>query len=190
MADLTGFHLSSVEIRTPELRRGRKNADFGQGFYLSTDPQFSARWADASPGAQNMLNVYTLRLDGLRVVRLTRDRAWFDYITQNRSGGADAFPDADVVIGPIANDTIYDTWGVLTAGLLSPAQALDLLAIGPQYTQIAVKTPAAAAQLQWLAAAPPAPEAVAAAHALQRQEETDYQAQILKALGPLAEILD
>ncbi|MCR4955154.1 MAG: DUF3990 domain-containing protein, partial [Lachnospiraceae bacterium] len=53
----------------------------------------------------------------------------------------------DVIIGPIANDTIYDTLGVLTSGFWSADQSLELLQIGPTYYQIVLKTPAAAKQL-------------------------------------------
>ncbi|MBQ3385478.1 MAG: hypothetical protein IJG59_09775 [Erysipelotrichaceae bacterium] len=31
---------------------------------------------------------------------------------------------ADVIIGPIANDTIFDTLGILTSGYLSSEEAL------------------------------------------------------------------
>ena len=39
------YHTSTLEIRKPDLYRGRKNADFGQGFYLTPDAEFSRRWA-------------------------------------------------------------------------------------------------------------------------------------------------
>ena len=57
--------------------------------------------------------------------------------------------DADVIIGPIANDTIFDTLGILTSGYLDPEKALRLLRIGPAYTQVAVKTDRAVSRLRW-----------------------------------------
>ena len=39
------YHTGFAEIPVPDLRRGRVNADFGQGFYLSDDPAFAERWA-------------------------------------------------------------------------------------------------------------------------------------------------
>ena len=51
----------------------------------------------------------------------------------------DALAHYDVLIGPIANDTIYDIWGITTGGLLSEAQALEILSVGPQYEQVVVK---------------------------------------------------
>ena len=37
------FHAGVSEIRKPDIHYGRKNADFGQGFYLSPEKEFSCR---------------------------------------------------------------------------------------------------------------------------------------------------
>ena len=42
------YHTGEVVIREPDIRRGRKNADFGQGFYLTPDEEFARRWETAS----------------------------------------------------------------------------------------------------------------------------------------------
>ena len=55
-----------------------------------------------------------------------------------------------MVIGPIANDTIFDTFGIITSGVLAPKESMQLLMIGPKYEQIALKSEKAAAQLKWL----------------------------------------
>ena len=39
------YHAGRDEIREPDIYRGRKNADFGQGFYLTPDREFAYRWA-------------------------------------------------------------------------------------------------------------------------------------------------
>ena len=79
-----------------------------------------------------------------------RSADWFEYIFRNRR--ANDTLDADVVIGPIANDTIFDTFGIITSGFLKPEEALRLLMIGPEYTQVAIKTQKAADQLMWIGA--------------------------------------
>ena len=141
------YHAGTVEIRQPDIHHGRKNADFGQGFYLTPDREFALRWA----GPEAVINEYELEETGLRIVRFERDAAWFDYIFQNRRV-RDTLT-ADVVIGPIANDTIFDTLGIFTSGLLETDVALQLMMIGPAYTQVAVKSVKAARQLTWLGAA-------------------------------------
>jgi hypothetical protein len=138
------YHTSDREIRIPDIHYGRKNADFGWGFYLSPDREFIYRWA----GKNAVVNEYELDTTGLEIHRFTRDLDWFRYIFDNRRT-KDSLT-ADVIIGPIANDTIFDTMGILSSGLLAPEEALDLLLIGPSYTQIALKTEKAASQLRWL----------------------------------------
>ena len=146
---ITLYHTGYQEIREPGIRHGRKNADFGQGFYLTPDRDFSERWGKERKGESVCVNVYRLNVSGLRVRRLERDAEWLGYILGNRRGQPDAFADADVIIGPIANDTLFDTLGIISSGFLSDAEALRLLSIGPAYTQAVIKTEKAAAQLVW-----------------------------------------
>ena len=132
------YHTGFAVIQTPDLTVGRKNADFGQGFYLSADADFSRRWATERKGRQTVINRYTLSLEGLAVTRFEKSEDWFRCIRQNRAGQPDALAGQDVVIGPIANDTLFQTWGILTSGVLTDTQALRLLQIEPSYTQGAV----------------------------------------------------
>lgn len=138
------YHTSDREIRKPDIHFGRKNADFGWGFYLTPDRAFTYRWARENA----VVNEYELDEAGLDIHVFSRSIDWFQYIFQNRR-----FKDGlttDVVLGPIANDTIFDTFGIITSGFLKPEDALKLLMIGPEYTQLAVKTEKALAQLRWL----------------------------------------
>lgn len=140
------YHTGKTEIRDPDIRRGRKNADFGQGFYLTPDIEFAHRWA----GPDAIVNEYEFDETGLLIHRFDRDEDWFQYIFHNRRA-RDGLS-ADVVIGPIANDTIFDTLGIISSGYLKPEEAMKLLMIGPKYTQVAIKTEKAAEQLHWLRA--------------------------------------
>lgn len=106
--------------------------------------EFTYRWA----GAESVVNTYELDLKGLEVYRFYRDEDWFRYIFHNRR--AQDTLSADVIIGPIANDTIFETFGVISSGFLKTEDAMKLLMIGPEYTQIALKTEKAAGQLRWL----------------------------------------
>ncbi|SCW79869.1 Protein of unknown function [Lachnospiraceae bacterium C10] len=111
---------------------------------LTPDEEFAYRWA----GKDAIVNVYELNLEGLEIEHLERDQKWYSYIYRNRR--AEDTCDADVVIGPIANDTIYDTMGILTSGYVQPDQSLKLLQIGPQYYQVALKSEKAKANLRWV----------------------------------------
>ena len=138
------YHTGDREIRHPDIHYGRKNADFGWGFYLTPDRDFTYRWARENA----VVNEYELDEEGLDVHRFVRDVSWFQYIFDNRRA-KDALV-ADVVVGPIANDTIFDTLGIISSGFFKPEDALRLLMIGPEYTQVAIKTEKAARRLRWI----------------------------------------
>lgn len=138
------YHTSDREIQNPDIHHGRKNADFGWGFYLTPDREFTYRWARENA----IVNEYELEERNLSIHRFARDTDWFRYIFHNRrlqDGNS-----ADVIIGPIANDTIFDTLGIISSGFLEPEDAMKLLMIGPEYTQVAIKTEKAASQLRWI----------------------------------------
>ena len=175
MSSMLLFHTGYQEIRRPDVHYGRKNADFGQGFYLSGEGEFAGRWAREQKGSSIYVNSYELDTEGLQIRRFARDEAWFDYIFRNRSGYADRYPEDDVIIGPIANDTIYNTFGIFTSGILSREQSLRLLQIGPGYEQIVLKTEKAASQLRFLSSRILSPEDAARFRWLTRQEEEAYQ---------------
>ncbi len=169
------YHAGFDVIEEPDLGRGRKNADFGQGFYLSPDGEFSRRWAREKRGSSTYVNAYELDVEGLSVKTFERNEMWFDYIYGNRNGRADAYPDADVIVGPIANDIIYDVMGITTSGFLDRKQALQLLSIGPVYTQVVIKTPKAASQLKWLEAIELSHEEIESYRSAVEAEEERFQ---------------
>ena len=168
------YHTSNSEIRVPDIRHGRVNADFGQGFYLTPDQDFGCRWA----WQDTVLNRYELDMTRLRVHTFSRAADWFEYIFHNRR--AEDLIDADVVIGPIANDTIFETLGIISSGYLKPEEALQLLMIGPEYTQVAIKTQKAADQLKWIGAEKIT--GVEAYKASLKREQEEYQEQFAAAM--------
>lgn len=56
----TGFDI----IEAPDIHFGRQNADFGQGFYLSGNREFSVRRARERKGRHTYLNTYVLDTAG------------------------------------------------------------------------------------------------------------------------------
>ena len=171
------YHTSDREIRDPNIHHGRKNADFGWGFYLTPDRDFTYRWARDNA----VVNEYELDEAGLALHRFTRDAEWFRYIFDNRRAKDTLAVDA--VIGPISNDTIFDTMGILSSGFLKPEDALKLLMIGPEYTQIAIKSEKAAKQLRWLRA-----ERIERMdESLLRLEQETYQEEFAREMEKLTE---
>ena len=184
------YHTGFEKIEQPDIHIGRANADFGQCFYLSDNGDFSRRWARSRRGETTWLNTYTLALDGLQVKRFERDAEWFDYIFHNRSGYPDALSEYDVIVGPIANDTIYDTWGISTSGLLSREQSLRLLMIGPVYRQTAIKTERAASRLRFISAQVIEEKEIAAYRDKVLEEQEAYQKEFAEVMSALLNVQD
>lgn len=169
------FHVGYAVISEPDIHFGRKNADFGQGFYLSPQEEFACRWAKERRDAVPYLNSYELELSGLRVHTFARTADWYDYITRNRRTAQDAMPEVDVIRGPIANDTIYNTFGIFTSGLLGREESLRLLCLGPEYEQIVIKTERALAELHFQGARPLTEEELVRYRRIREEEERAYQ---------------
>ncbi len=185
MSTIKLFHMGFDIIEKPDLKIGRSNADFGQGFYLSDNEEFSKRWAQERRGLSTYLNSYEMDLTGLKVKRFSRDEEWFRYISSNRANRPDDLADYDIITGPIANDTIYATWGIITSGWMKPNQALRLLTFGPLYKQIAVKTERATDSLHFIGAEEMTGEEIAAYKAAVLKEEAQFQEQFITLLGQI-----
>ena len=165
------YHTGREIIKIPDITIGRKNADFGQGFYLSDDLEFSRRWVrERIP----YVNIYELDENDLVIHRFSRDINWFSCIFRNRRGLVYEIA-ADVIIGPIANDTIYDTFGIITSGLLKDEDALKLLKIGLEYRQIVLKTERAVKNLRWISAEVLKPDEILKYRKIVAKEEKAFQ---------------
>ena len=127
-------------VECPELRFSVRALDFGRGFYTTTDERQAVNFAkkvreralragDLAAGCfVSMYEFDEAALDSGIVVRrfTTPNEEWFDFVMTNRreeiSGSVD-----DVIIGPVANDTVYRTLIGFEAGLYSKRRAIQLL---------------------------------------------------------------
>ena len=146
----------------------------GMGFYMTEDLEFAHRWAREKKGSQTIINFYDLDTSNLKIKQFARDRLWVEYIFANRSLkiGND---DADVIVGPIANDTLFDTFGIIGSGFSSDDEALGLLLIGPEYKQVVIKTEKALTNLCWDHAEVISKETIKKNQELMAKEEEEYQ---------------
>ena len=177
------FHTSYEEIKNPDIHYGRKNADFGQGFYTSDDSDFAGRWAREKAGYDIIINKYELELEGLNIKEFSRDSEWADYIFNNLATKDNYLSEYDVIKGPIANDTLYNTFGIITSGFLSKKEALELLLQGRCYYQIVLKTQKAAAHLKWVGSEILSHEKALSYQDIVKKEEEEYQEAISQILS-------
>lgn len=226
---MTLYHTGGSEIRRPDLSIGRANADFGQGFYLSSDESFAGNWARERTASDIYVNKYELDTEGLAIKKYEKGSEWYDFITGNRSGrnlsdpqgssrklvtpsgsngrdpdgintvysesnkdggsdpgGHDAGCAAyDVIIGPIAGDTLFDTLGMITSGVLTREQAIELFCLGPAFEQVVIRTEKAAAQLKWISSRTLSAADIRKALANYNAAREDYESQLYAAIDSM-----
>lgn len=143
------FHGSNVEVLRPSLGHARRPLDFGKGFYLTSDFDQAARWAQlraertgAGSPVVTSYNVDASKYADLDVREFpAADVEWLRYVASNRRGAS--CDDWDVVSGPVANDrTIWVINGYMQ-GRFDEDIALRLLLPQNLTDQYAFKTKAA-----------------------------------------------
>lgn len=134
---ITLFHGSYTEIPQPLAKAGRKNLDFGPGFYLTKLKEQAEAWADivASRKGRNVKPVVSVfhfdekcaKEDGVRSKEfLAYDLEWLDYVVDCRRG-KDYSSVYDIIEGGVANDNVIDTVEDYEKGIITAEQALGQL---------------------------------------------------------------
>ncbi len=135
MNTIVVYHGGTEKIESPICKLGRKNLDFGQGFYITSLRKQAITWANSMAGNRNMpavLNRYKLDRDSiLREAKCkifkAYDKEWLEFIVGNRTG-QNLAKDYDYVEGGVANDRVIDTINLYIAGLIDFGSALRELA--------------------------------------------------------------
>ena len=152
------YHGSSVIVNKPVLRRQQRTLDFGPGFYTTTNKEQAAIFAQKVGMRQEsdrcFVSVYEIpSLDVLRhemdlLEFLSPDHKWLDYVFENRSGVYSGKLH-DVIVGPVANDTIYRTFIAYEAGILTKDETVARLKVKKLYNQITFSTETALSFLKY-----------------------------------------
>lgn len=143
------YHGSTVAVRRPSLRIGRKRTDFGKGFYTTTRPEQAEHWAkhvqERKGAATGVVSVYefdesVLAMDGINVREFRGvDKAWLDFVVGNRKQNPESH-DFDLVFGPVANDNVYTVVNLYEAGLIDADSAINQLRAYKLYNQLSFHT--------------------------------------------------
>lgn len=142
------YHGSTVAVRTPNITRGRRNTDFGKGFYTTTNYEQAARWArikrDRQEAAKAVVTIYEFDEDLLsspdfNVMRYNgATEEWLRFVINNRRNSA--HHNYDMVMGPVANDSLYATITMYEKGDLSAEAAIVQLRTHTLFDQLSFHT--------------------------------------------------
>ncbi|MGN0834050.1 MAG: DUF3990 domain-containing protein [Kiritimatiellia bacterium] len=141
------YHGSNVEVMTPEIRPLVRALDFGQAFYLTSSEEQAVKWAKTSTLRRGAgvptVSVFEIpegRFDELTALKFPGPTSvWLRYVSRNRNQGVDD-SDADVVIGPVANDNTMSVLNLYFKGAYTEEEALRRLLPQRLRDQFAFKT--------------------------------------------------
>ena len=138
------YHGSNVEIESINLDLGRRGKDFGKGFYVNPDYMQAVEFCssvirregqgvptvtsfDFDESALDVLNV--MRFDGY-------SKEWAEFILKNRNNISDEpAHDYDIVIGPIADDSVGTQIRRLSRGFITFDAFLEEL----KYSKVSIQ---------------------------------------------------
>jgi hypothetical protein len=145
MSNIIVYHGGTETIENPICKFGRKNLDFGQGFYVTNLREQAVTWANNMARNRKMpavLNRY--RLDREAILQNARckifkayDKEWLEFIVGNRTG-QELAKNYDYVEGGVANDRVVDTINLYIAGLMELSTALRELSKHQPNNQICI----------------------------------------------------
>lgn len=139
------YHGGTDIVKNPICKFGRKNLDFGQGFYVTDLREQAMTWANNMARSRNkpaLLNRYKLDRDAILKQAICRvfkayDKEWLEFIVANRSG-QDIAKEYDYVEGGVANDRVVDTVNLYSVGLMDLDVALRELSKHQPNNQICI----------------------------------------------------
>ena len=134
MSEMIVYHGGTEKIESPVCKFGRRNLDFGQGFYVTDIRKQAADWATLVADRRKVapiINRYCLDRDSILreahcKVFTAYDKDWLQFIVANRVG-RDDIEHYDVIEGGVANDRVIDSVEAYMANLMPLENALHEL---------------------------------------------------------------
>lgn len=128
------YHAGTDKVDLPDCLRGRKNLDFGQGFYITDIYEQAYNFAISKSRDRKMpALINTYMLDRKSILEESRhlifekyDENWLEFIVACRAG-KDVWKDYDYIEGGVANDRVIDTVNLYIQGYISKGRALQNL---------------------------------------------------------------
>ncbi len=146
----TLYHGSYVSIPAPLTGVGRRELDFGPGFYVTSLREQAERWARrvCVVRAVDTPLIYIYEFDeialpaNVRHLRLEHyDQKWLDFIVSSRRG-EEPWRGYDIIEGGVANDQVIDTVEDYYAGRITAEQAIGQLRFAKPTHQICISSQA------------------------------------------------
>ena len=144
----TLYHGSYLSVPSPLTGVGRRDLDFGPGFYVTSLREQAERWARRVCVIRAVdtpiLSVYeydeaNLPTDVRRLRLEHYDQEWLDFIVSSRRG-EEPWKDFDIIEGGVANDQVIDTVEDYYVGRITAEQAIGQLRFAKPTHQMCISS--------------------------------------------------
>ena len=156
------YHGSNLTVAEPKLVPQNRFLDFGYGFYTTTNKAQAIGFADkvTKRRKDGLSTVSIYEIDELAafsecsVLRFVApDTAWLDFVCDNRAGTYTG-KTYDLIYGPVANDDVYTTFTLYTAGVLTKEQTIEALKVKKLYNQLVFSSEKSLSFLRFIGTVP------------------------------------
>lgn len=123
------YHGSNTPVEAPDVTRSRSNLDFGRGFYATSFRQQAESWAQRKAirtKTSAVISVFEFSEDcgALSVLKFSDDAEWLDFVCSCRRG-SDDYLAYDLIIGPVADDRVYNAVDMYFRGIWDARTTLE-----------------------------------------------------------------
>lgn len=152
------YHGSNLTVSEPKLVAQNRFLDFGYGFYTTTNKAQAIGFADkvTKRRKEGIPTVSVYEIDEAKafaecsVLRFDApNEAWLDFVSDNRAGKYTG-EIYDFIYGPVADDDVYTTFTLYTAGVLSREQTIEALKVKKLYNQLVLTSQKALAFVKFV----------------------------------------
>lgn len=183
------FHGTNNIFSKPDLLHSRNMLDFGPGFYLTQSRDITKRWISTKDGDGYIQEYVFKSTSELKIYEFDADEEWLIFIAMNRQYpgfqtinefNMEKYNDYDILIGPIADDRMYNSLLSFFDGTLTASEAIHNLTSINLNKQIVIKTTKALNQLDQIRQAKISPKEKQKYREIVKKERNEMMAKLFK----------
>lgn len=153
------YHGSLVVVEKPEIRVSDRYLDFGYGFYTTMNEEQAIKWTEKQKNRKGTnigyVSMYDFDIEKaeseLKIIRFDKaDKEWLDFVSVNRKGQCQET--YDIVIGPVADDEVYEVVRFYEIGVYDLEETLKRLKVEELYNQVLFHTEKSLMYLKFIGA--------------------------------------
>ena len=153
------YHGSNVIVEKPKLITPNRALDFGNGFYTTANLEQAVSFANNVVNRNEgkgfpVISYYEVDFEKIisefSVLKFNHaDDNWIDFVCANRTSKYSG-KQYDIIIGPVANDTVYRVFRLFESGDIDRETVIKRLKIVKLYNQMTFCTERAITELRFL----------------------------------------